>query len=94
MMGTLFAQGQISKLCLFYTNLSKAGPRGICGSLLAVQLARLHGAPVELFNGEERNVSTRDSDVSTFMGRQICPAGVAIRAVEEEVVPWGLFKGY
>jgi methylthioribose-1-phosphate isomerase len=94
MMGTLFAQGQISKLCLFYTNLSKAGPRGICGSLLAVQLARLHGAPVELFNGEERNVSTRDSDVSTFMGRQICPAGVSIRAVEEEVVPWGLFKGY
>jgi methylthioribose-1-phosphate isomerase len=64
MMGTLFAQGEIRKLCLFYTTLGEAGPRGICGSLLAVQLARLHGVPIELFNGEERNDSTRDSGSS------------------------------
>ena len=93
MMGTLFAQGEILKLCLFYGSLGEAGPRGICGSLLAVQLARLHGVPIELFNGDERSDSPRDSDVSTFMGKKICPAGVAVRAVEEEVVPWGLFKG-
>jgi Initiation factor 2 subunit family len=93
-MGTLFAQGEIRKLCLFYNSLGEAGPRGICGSLLAVQLARLHGVPIELFNGDERGDSPRDSDVSTFMGKRICPAGVAVRAVEEEVVPWGLFKGY
>jgi methylthioribose-1-phosphate isomerase len=93
MMGTLFAHGEILKLCLFYGSLGEEGPRGICGSLLAVQLARLHGVPIELFNGDERSDSPLDSDVSTFMGKKICPAGVAIRAVEEEVVPWGLFKG-
>ena len=38
MMGTLFAQGEIRKLCFFYDSLAEAGPRGICGSLLAVQL--------------------------------------------------------
>ena len=94
MMGTLFAQGEILKLCLFYGSLDEAGPRGICGSLLAVQLARLHGVPIELFNGDELSAAPCDSDVSTFMGKKICPAGVAVRAVEEEVVPWGLFKGY
>ena len=93
MMGTLFAHGEILKLCLFYGSLGEEGPRGICGSLLAVQLARLHGVPIELFNGDERSDSPLDGDVSTFMGKKICPAGVAIRAVEEEVVPWGLFKG-
>ena len=41
-MGTLFAQGEIRKLYLFYENLAAEGPSGICGSLLAVQLARLH----------------------------------------------------
>jgi methylthioribose-1-phosphate isomerase len=92
MMGTLFAQGEIRKLCLFYTALSEDGPAGICGTLLAVQLARLHGVPVELFGGEQHMDSTLDSDVSTFMGRKICPAGVGIRAVEAEVVPWTLLK--
>ena len=92
MMGTLFAQGEILKFCLFYDSLGEAGPRGICGSLLAVQLARLHSVPIELFNGDDHSDSTPDRDVSTFMGKKICPAGVAVRAVEEEVVPWGLFK--
>jgi methylthioribose-1-phosphate isomerase len=92
MMGTLFAQGEIRKLFLFYDNLTEKGPMGICGSLLAVQLARLHEVPIELFNGEQLTASTRDADVSTFMGKRICPPGVVIRAVEAEVVPWNLFK--
>jgi methylthioribose-1-phosphate isomerase len=92
-MGTLFAQGEIRKLCLFYESLTEAGPKGICGSLVAVQLARLHGVPIELFSGEGRSDSTADQDVSTFMGKKICPAGVAVRPVEAEVVPWALFKG-
>jgi hypothetical protein len=71
---------------------TEAGPTGLCGSLLAVQLARLHGVPIELFNGDAPNDSSRDRDVSTFMGKQICPEGVAVRAVEVEVVPWALFK--
>ncbi len=93
MMGTLFAHGEIAKLCFFYDDLSEAGPRGICGSLLAVQLARLHGVPIELFGAAERNDTTLDSDVSTFMGKKICPAGVSIHPVEPEVVPWRLLKG-
>ena len=92
-MGTLFAQGEIRKLCLFYNSLTEGGPKGICGSLLAVQLARLHGVAIELFSGEAQSDSTADEDVSTFMGKKICPGGVAVRPVEAEVVPWALFKG-
>jgi len=92
MMGTLFARGEISKLCLFYDGLSAAGPTGICGSLLAVRLARLHGVPVELLSGEKPSGAPIDRDVSTFLGKKICPAGVSIRAVEAEALPWGLFK--
>jgi len=91
-MGTLFAHGEIRKLCLFYESVTEAGPKGICGSLLTVQLARLHGVPIELFNGDAPNDSTTDHDVSTFMGKKICPEGVAVRSVESEVVPWALFK--
>jgi methylthioribose-1-phosphate isomerase len=92
MMGTLFAQGEIKKLCLFYDGLTEAGPSGICGSLLAVQLARLHGVPVELLGGESSRQETNDSDASTFLGMKICPEGASIRAAEVEVVPWALFK--
>ena len=93
MMGALFAQGEIRKLCLFYTGLGEKGPSGICGSLVAVQLAHLHGVPIELFDGGQRNLSTRDNDVSTFMGKKIISPGVTIRTVEAEVVPWELLKG-
>jgi methylthioribose-1-phosphate isomerase len=93
MMGTLFAQGEIRKLCLFYSALSEEGAIGICGSLLAVQLARLHAVPIELFNGEEHADATPDIDGSTFMGRKICPVGVNVRTVDAEVVPWRLFQG-
>jgi methylthioribose-1-phosphate isomerase len=91
-MGTLFAQGEIRKLYLFYENLAAEGPSGICGSLLAVQLARLHGVAIELFNGDACKASTPDNDVSTFLGKEICPAGVVVRPLESEVVPWSLFK--
>jgi hypothetical protein len=87
-MGTLFAQGEIRKLCLFYTDLTDEGPLGICGALAAAQLARLHGVRVELFKSERRANAALDCDVSTFMGKRICPAGVAIRPVQAEVVPW------
>jgi len=92
MMGTVFARGEISKLCLFYDGLSAAGPTGICGSLLAVRLARLHGVPVELLSGEKPSGAPIDRDVSTFLGKKICPTGVSIRAVEAEALPWELFK--
>jgi len=92
MMGTLYAHGEVAKLCFFYDGFEAAGPRGICGSLLAVQLARLHGVPIELFSGDERKGSTEDSDVATFLGEPICPAGVFVRPVGTEIVPWALLK--
>ena len=92
MMGTLFAHGEIAKLCFFYDGLAPEGPLGICGSLLAVQLARLHGVAIELFSGDGHSESTSDSDVSTFLGEPICPAGVAVSPLGAEVVPWALFK--
>jgi methylthioribose-1-phosphate isomerase len=91
-MGTLFSQGEIRKLCLFYDDLTEAGPKAICGSLLAVQLARLHGVPIELFSGGAKNDAAVDQEVATFMGKRICPAGVQVPPVEAEVIPWALFK--
>ena len=92
MMGALFAHGEVAKLCFFYESLAPEGPRGICGSLLAVQLARLHGVAIELFSGAGQNDSAADRDVSTFLGEPICPAGVEVRPLGAEVVPWALFK--
>ena len=92
MMGTLFANGEIRKLCFFYNGLTDAGARGICGSLLAVQLARLHDVPIESYNAAERNDPTPDWDVATFLGKSICPAGVSIYPLEPELVPWQWLK--
>ncbi len=92
MMGTMFAHGEISKLCFFYNRVAEIGPTGIVGSLLAVQLARLHGVPIEPLSGVEWVSAASDNDVSTFMGKNICPAGVSIHLVEPEVVPWRLLK--
>jgi len=92
MMGTLFAQGEIRRLCLFYDRLTDAGAKAICGSLLAARLARLHHVPVQLFSAAEERGATKDPDVSTFLGRSICPPGVAIRAVGAETIPGSLLK--
>ncbi|MGH7853200.1 MAG: hypothetical protein ACREP3_07140 [Candidatus Binatia bacterium] len=92
MMGTLFAHGEIRKLCLFYDTLTEAGPSGICGSLLAARLAHLHKVSVELFSAAEKRGATLDNDGATFLGRSICPAGVNVRAVGAETIPWSLLK--
>ena len=44
MMGTLFAQGAVRKLYLFYDGLDEQGPSARCGSLLAVRLAHMGSA--------------------------------------------------
>ena len=92
MMGTLFAQGEIRKLCLFYDGLSERGPRGICGSLLAVRLACHHKVPIELLASEAPAGGGGDRDVSTFLGQKICPAGVSVHPIESEILPWEIFK--
>ena len=92
MMGVFFAQGQIKRLCLFYSGLSEKGPVGICGSLLAVLLARAHGVSIELLASEERRESPLDRDVSTFLGQRVSSEGVIIYPIEREVIPWPLFK--
>lgn len=92
MMGVFFAQGQIKRLCLFYSGLSEKGPVGICGSLLAVLLARAHGVAIELLASEERRESPLDRDVSTFLGQRVSSEGVTIYPIEREVIPWALFK--
>lgn len=91
-MGTLFAQGEIRKLYLYYSGLDEQGPRGICGSLLAVRLARAHGVAIELMPAGELSVAHIDNDVSTFMGTRISPAGVSILPLDTEIVPWELFR--
>jgi methylthioribose-1-phosphate isomerase len=92
MMGTLFKRGEIAKLCFYYRHLTEDGPIGIAGSLLAVQLARLHDVSVELLRGEERIGTPLDVDVKTFMGERICPANAAVYPLEPETVPWRLLS--
>ena len=92
MMGTLFAQGEIRQLYLFYSGLSETGPKGICGSLLAVRLARAHGVPVELQECGDVREAPLDRDVSSFLGQKVIPDGASIYPLEEEVIAWELFK--
>ena len=92
MMGIFFAQRQIERLYLFYSELSDQGVIGMCGSLLAVLLARAHGIPVELLSSEEPKQIPQDRDVTTFLGQKVCPEGVAIYPLQKEIVPWSLFK--
>jgi len=92
MMGTVFAQRQIQRLYLFYSELGAEGPKGICGSLLAARLARAHGVPIELQESEDTNELPADSDVSTFLGRKMIPPKVAVYPIEKEVLPWALLK--
>ncbi len=93
MMGTLFAQGEIRELLFFYSGSVDNGLIGRCGSLLAVQLARLHGVPIVPLSGEQQLTAPTDHDVSTFLGKVISPAGVSIHPIEPELVPWRLLKG-
>jgi methylthioribose-1-phosphate isomerase len=91
MMGTLFAHGEVRKLCLYYTALDEHGPRGICGSLLAAHLARWHGVPVELLSADKITDAALDRDVSTFVGINVCPDRASIFPLEQELMPWLLF---
>jgi len=92
MMGTFFAQGAVRRLVLFYKELGETGPVGICGSLLAVLLAKSHGVPIELLASGVTEHSPLDRDISTFMGQVVSPEGVAPYPVEPETIPWSLFK--
>jgi hypothetical protein len=92
MMGTLFAQGQIGQLYLFYSGLNPSGPEGICGSLLAVRLARAHDVPIELQECATVDEAPPDRDISSFIGQRIAPHGVSIQPLQKEIVPWELFQ--
>ena len=92
MMGTLFAHGEICKLCVFYDRMTDEGASAICGSLLAARLAQLHGVPIEGFSAAEQHGLTNDRDVSTFLGKIICPPGVAVRGAGAETIPPSLLK--
>jgi methylthioribose-1-phosphate isomerase len=92
MMGALFAAGEIRQLYLFYTRLNETGLEGICGSLLAVRLARAHGVPIELQEAGAAEEAPCDRDVASFLGRRIIPADVAVYPLQNDVIPWGLIK--
>jgi methylthioribose-1-phosphate isomerase len=93
MMGTFFGRGEIRRLYLFYDELGEKGPVAICGSLLAVVLARAHDVPIELAAAQKSDEHFPDKDVTTFLGETVVPEGIAVYPIEnEEVVPWSLFK--
>ena len=92
MLGALFANGEIRKAYLSYSELGEAGPRAICGSLLVAQLARLHGISVDLQASADEIPSGMDRDVTTFLGERVLPAGAEVYQVEDEVIPWSLLR--
>ncbi|MBI3061801.1 MAG: hypothetical protein HYY83_07490, partial [Deltaproteobacteria bacterium] len=92
MMGAFFSQGQIKRLYLFYSELGEKGLVGICGSLLAVLLARRHGVLVELLASDANREPPLDRDASTFLGQRVSPDGAALYPIEREAIPWSLFK--
>jgi methylthioribose-1-phosphate isomerase len=92
MMGTLFAQGEIRRLYLFYRRVSAHGPDGICGSALAALLAKAHRVAVELFEAETETQALVDRDVSTFLGQRVLPPGVAVQRFGTESMAWSLFR--
>jgi len=92
MMGALFAAGEIRQLYLFYSRLNEAGLEGICGSLLAVRLARGHRVAIELQEADAAEDPPSDQDVASFLGQRIIPAGVAVHPLQTEVIPWELIK--
>ena len=92
MMGIFFARGEVRKLYLYHSLLDGQGAMGICGSLLALGLARAHAVPVELLASDSVKLSTVDTDVSTFMGKTICPPGASVFPLEREVMPLEMLK--
>jgi hypothetical protein len=92
MMGTLFAQGHIRRLYLFYSALGEQGASATCGALLAARLARAHGVAIELLEAAEVKEAPADSDVSTFLGRKLISPGVSVYPVQQELLPWELLK--
>lgn len=94
MMGTLFAQGEVRQLYLFYDGLSETGPEGICGSLLAARLARAHGIAIELQECGDVQGAPLDRDVSSFLGQKIIPPGASIYPLKKELISWELFKDH
>jgi methylthioribose-1-phosphate isomerase len=90
MMGALFSQGEISRLYLCCRESPGRGITGIAGSLLALQLARAHGVPVELLESSGDVDVARDQDVSTFLGQNVLPPGVSIYPLRTEVIPTSL----
>ena len=92
MMGTLFSQGEISRLYLCSRGSPGQAVTGITGSLLAYQLARAHGVPIELLESKDVD-APRDRDVSTFLGQRVLPPGVAIEPLRTEIIPASLVAG-
>jgi hypothetical protein len=62
--------------------------------LLAARLARAHGVRIELNPAEQVKERPEDPDVTTFLGERIAPPGVEALRVEEEVMPWDLFRAH
>ncbi|MGH7843714.1 MAG: hypothetical protein ACREQW_00885 [Candidatus Binatia bacterium] len=93
MMGIFFARGQIRRVLLFCSDLSKSGPAGICGLLLTALLAHAHKVPMELLAADDATRLPLDADATTFLGQKVCPEGVNAYPLTHDVVPWHFFHG-
>ncbi len=86
-MGTLIAREEVRRLYLFSKGISESEPRGACGSLMVLRLARAHGVPVELLESATAREAALDDNVATFLGQRIIPPGVTVYPVENEIIP-------
>lgn len=87
MMGIFFARGAVERVYVCGVEFGQTESVGICGSLLAVLLARAHEIPLEFLPGDGGLSSPADRDVSTFCGEPILAPGALPFPIEPDRLP-------
>jgi len=67
-LGLLFYKGKIEKTLLFYKELNQNGVTGICGSLYAALLSKLHNIPIKIAPQRRCEIEFLDADASSLGG--------------------------
>jgi methylthioribose-1-phosphate isomerase len=88
MAGIFFYRGEIDRVYLCYERREAGHIISRSGGRLMANLARLHGVAIDYLPAGERVVEVRDTDVGTFLGRRVSPAGVRVYAGREDSIPF------
>ena len=68
-LGLLFYKNKIKKVIIFCKEIGNKGITGICGSLYAALLGKLHDVPIEIYMQENSEVVFQDNDSARLEGK-------------------------